>query len=155
MTGKYEFAVLGIADRNRNEKLNAGLIIFGDDYLDVRLPKRLDKLRAMSGALDLEALREDLQSLASIDAVARREGRSSAVDRIQYLSLISRFDVSSPGTFVAVNADAYEAGIDRLQKFLVEPETSLQKYKAKRTKLTTSVKNALRKERILARKGEG
>ena len=155
MTGTYEFAVLGITDRHRNEKLNAGLIVFGDDHLDVRLPKRLDRLRALSGALDLDALRDDLQSLSSIDAAARLEGRHSAKDRIQYLTLISRFEVSSPGTFVAVNAEAYEAGIERLQKFLIEPESPMPRLKMKRTKLTTSVKNALRKERILARKGEG
>lgn len=155
MAGTYEFAVLGISDRRRNEKLNAGLIVFGSDYVDVRLPKRLDRLRALSGALDIDAIREDLLSISVIDGYARQAGNHQVCDRIHYLTLASRFEISEPGTFHAVSGDAYEAALLRLQKLLLEPEIAPPKFSIKRTRLSASVKSALRKERILARKGEG
>jgi hypothetical protein len=155
MTGKYEFAVLSVADPRRNEKLNAGLIVFGSDFADVRLPKRLDKLRAMSAALDIESLRDDLLSLKQLDAAARSGVGPTTHERIRYMELITSFCISNPGTFEAHNSDAYEACLARLQKLLIEPEVAPPRFVAKRTRLTSSFKAALRDERILARKGEG
>lgn len=155
MTGKYEFAVLGVADRHRDEKLNAGLIVFGADFADVRLPKRLEKLRALSGALDIEALRSDLLSLKELDSTARSDVGTKPEDRVGFIKLMTSYSLSDLGTFEAHNSDAYERCLARLQKLLIEPEVMPPKFAPKRTRLTTSFKMALRSERILARRGEG
>jgi hypothetical protein len=155
MTGKYDFAVLSVTDRHRDEKLNAGLIVFGNDFADVRIPKRLDKLRALSAAIDLDAMREDLLSLGQLDLDARSGVGREAKDRIRFIEMVTHFTISQPGTFEAHNSEAYEACLSRLQKLLIEPEVAVPKFVSKRTRLTTSFKSVLRGERILARKGEG
>lgn len=154
MTGKYDFAILSVTDRHRDEKLNAGLIVFGTDFADVRIPKRLDKLRALSAAFDLEAMREDLLALGQLDRDARSDVGIDAKDRIQFMEMVTHFAISQPGTFEAHNSEAYETCLARLQKILIEPEVAAPKFVSKRSRLTTSFKAVLRGERILARKGE-
>jgi hypothetical protein len=155
MSGKIEYSVVQVADQQRGERLNAGIVIFGSDGLDIRVPKRLEKLRALSNALDVEHVRSSLEALRSIDALHAPDGEMGAIERIALLNSMTPFQLSAPGTFVAPTAASYEDWANRLVRALVEPEPAPTKLVNKRTKLTTSFKAALRAERILARKGEG
>ena len=155
MSGTHEFAVVQIEDRKRDERLNAAIAVFSVDGLDVRLPRRLEKLRALSGALNIEYIRTSLDELSATDALLRKQGAISVAERIQMIGEVTPFRLSAPGTFLAPSFAVYEEWVDRLLKLLVEPESAPTKLAKKRTRLTTAFKAALRLERVLARKGEG
>ena len=155
MTGQFEYAAIRIEDRRRDERLNAGVIIFTGDRVDVRMPRRLEKLRALSGALELDALRADIDSLPTIDADIRESGVLNVADRIDLISQLTPFSFSSIATFHAHDSDAYESSVVRLLRLLVEPEVAPMKQTPKRTRLSSAFRAALRFERILARRGEG
>jgi hypothetical protein len=155
MSGKIEYSVIQIADQQRDERLNAGIVIFAPDGVDVRIPKRLEKLRALSNALDVEQVRFSLEALKSIDSLFVSEGKCSTLERIDLLQSMTPFRLSQPGSFSAPTASSYEEWASRLLQLLVEPEPAKTKIAKKRTRLTTSFKAALRAERVLARKDEG
>lgn len=155
MTGTFEYSVVRVEERHRGERLNAGIVVFRSDQIDVRLPRRLDRLRALSGALDVEQIRLDLIDLSQADIHARATASYSISERIRIISALTPFEFSEPGIFAAHNADSYEQSIARLMRLLVEPEAPIAKMVKKRTRLSSAFKAALRAERVLARKGEG
>ena len=66
MARSYKFVVLNFASHPlRGEKLNVGLVIESDQGLEVRCPPHLEKLRAISAALDIDGIKQDLHQLPS------------------------------------------------------------------------------------------
>lgn len=153
----YKFAVAQFpADEVRNERLNLAIVILKDNKLDIRAPKSLDKLRAISGAVDLDAVRETLSNLAVLDDFARENVGLSAIDRIAFMSNAAPISFSSLGEFYSQDEDSYNANISKLLEKLVEPEKAPPRLTRRRpTRLLLEVKSAFKSERVLAKKGEG
>lgn len=142
-------------DSLRNERLNLALVILHDDKLEVRLPKSLDKLRAISAALDLDLVREQLGNLPSLDQIIREQGTYAVSDRLRLLADFSAVQFSAPGDIFASNADLYSHHIEQLLTKLVEPERAPPGVlKHRSTRLLSDVKRMFKAERVLARKGE-
>lgn len=154
MSDDFEYAVIQVTDRARDERLNAGIAIFSDRGLDLRLPRKLDKLRSLSAALDLDGVRGAIGNLAALDKMLVQDGTTSVAERIQSLTNLSSFAFTVPCALTAPSAAIYEELANNLMKVLIEPEPARLKAVAKRTKLVSLVKQALRKERVLALPGE-
>lgn len=157
MARSYRYSIVRFrAHPVREERLNFALAIFHDDQLDVRPARRLEKLKAISAALDLDAVRDSVAALGEVDAVCRRSAAVMPQHRLEYLAALAPFEFSTLGEFHAPSAEAYEAQVTALLKALVEPEPApAPEVRKKPTRLLRSVKMALKSEGILARKGEG
>lgn len=152
----YKYVVARFeANRVRGERLNIGIIAVREDGIDVRIPKSLDKLKAISAALDLQAVRDALQQLPEIYAYILSQGFDEA-NRMSALAEFSPIEFSPVAEFSAGNSEQYERCLDRLLLTLVEPEPApVQEVKRRHTKLLNDVKSAFRAERVMARQGEG
>jgi hypothetical protein len=150
----YKFAIVRFApDDARDERINIGAVIFTEGGLDVRVSKRLERARALSLALDVQKLRELTSSLKHLDD----HFRSAGIDDDARLKLISRIgpiSLSTIGTFMAENSNAYESRVTSLLKTMVDPEPAKHRVREKRSRLFTQVKHLFKKEGVLARKGE-
>jgi hypothetical protein len=157
MSRSYNYAVIQFsAHPSRNERLNLGLVIFGEGGLDVRPAKQLDKLKAISAALDPEAVRSTILRLPEIDAFALKQGIADAAARLSDLCLFAPVSFSAMGQFFAPDAAIYEQCVGNLLTKLVEPEPAPTKFVRKRpSRLLTTVKSVLKARRILAKRGEG
>ena len=150
----YRFAIVRLApDETRDERINVGAIVATDQGLDVRTSRRLERARALSAALDVEALRQLILNLREVDDHLRESGMTVA-QRLETLSNFGPLRLSSPGTFAAENASDYEARIDTILKAMVEPEPATARVREKRSRLLTQIKTVFRKERVLATKDE-
>lgn len=150
----YKFAIVRLApDTVRDERVNVGAIVFSDDNLDVRVSKKLDKIRAISAAVDVGALRELVENLRGLDEQIRAVG-STFDARVKMLSRVGPVTLSPMGTFEANDAASYEARLEAILKSLVEPEPSARRTREKRSRLLTQVKDLFRRERVLAKKDE-
>lgn len=157
MVRSYKYAVAQFpSDTIRNERLNIAIIVFEDDWLDVKLPRSLDKIRAISAAADLDLIRESLAKLVNLDQFARSQGAKTPIERLNALSELAVVHISGLGEFFAANADVYEHNVHKLIAKLIEPEPAPARLiKPKTTKLLSDVKAAFKAERVLALKGEG
>jgi hypothetical protein len=154
MTRRLPYVVVRVADSVRGERLNAGIAIFDGLSAEVRTPKRLDKLRAMSHALDLEAFKEILGRLPEIDRLVMSDGTLVLDERLARLRDFTALDFSEPAWLEAPTHEAYEAAVGNLLKHLVEPEPGRVPALRKRSRLLSVVKKAFAGERVLAKKGE-
>lgn len=151
----YNFAIATLAAHSaRNERLNVGIIIFQKDALDVRPAKNLDKIRAISAAIDTENLRASLLRLGSLDGVVRHDDNLNDDDRLVGLRSISAFELSPLNCFEAHSDVAYEQAISDILTKFVEPEPALLRKSIRRSRLLSSLKAAFKDERVLARRGE-
>ena len=151
MAASYRFAVARFSpDDARGERLNIGLLVANGQQIDARLSKRLEKLRAISAAVDPDTIRQLLTNTALI---AGQDGTDfeAALSGVEPGPL----SFSQAGTFVAESPSAYEARIESIMRALVDPEPAPFKAREKRSRLLTSLKGVLRRERVLAQKGEG
>lgn len=140
----------------RGERLNLALLVFNANDLHVHVAKSLDKLRAISAALDKAAVNQALTNLKVLDQNLVTDGILSIHERVAALSSLSPVKFSDFGKFFARDADSYDEAVERLLTQLVEPEPAPRRTApSKKTKLLTSIKSALRSEKILARRGEG
>jgi hypothetical protein len=154
MAQLYKFAIIRIADGARGEALNVGLAIFNGDRLDVRVAKRLDKLRALSAAIDAQHVREALGALPELDAQLASAGHSSPTERAKMLANLGPLKLSELGTFVAEDVGAYETRVASTLRHLVDPEPALPRVKRRSSRLLTQLKHAFRQEKVLAQKDE-
>jgi hypothetical protein len=156
MAPSYNYALVRLdAHPSRDERLNVGVIVVRDDGIDVRVPRNLTKISAISAALDAEAVKLAVEELPEIDQYIRGEGAGAICDRLAGLRDFSPFSFSELCTFVAHSEDAYEEALWGILQRLVEPESPRPKARPKKASpLLSVIKGALRKERILARKGE-
>lgn len=150
---KYAIARLN-AHPARGERLNLGLLIFDENGLDIRIGRRLEKVRAISTALDPNEIRERLLELASIDELLRSQGILEGSARRNALNDLGFVDLSETAEIDSSNAAIYETMIQSLMVNIIEPEQSKVKAAPKRSRLLSVVKDALKRERILAREGD-
>ena len=139
----------------RGERLNIGVIVFDEHGSDVRLSRRLDRVRVMSAALDPEAVSILANELANLDASNLRDGMETVSDRLNALSGIGPLALSELGTFAADKSGGYEERVQQILRHYVEPEPALSKVVKKKSKLFSEVKNAFKSQRVLAAKDEG
>jgi hypothetical protein len=138
----------------RDERINLGAVVLHDDHLDIRITKRLEKLRAISSAVSAESLSNLTASLIEIDSTIRKLGVTSSSERLKKLEGFGPFQFSEIGCFVAPNADDYENRLRSIFIAMIEPEMTVKKPKAKRSRLLTQMKSMFRKERVLATKDD-
>ncbi|WP_374387501.1 hypothetical protein [Sandaracinobacter sp.] len=144
------------SDTLRNERLNVGLAVFGLDELIIHIGRRLDKVRAVSAAVDIDRLRSSVESLPEIDSYAREEGHETASARADRICQLTPFAFTAFGSFEAINQSEYEYRISQIMQSLVEPEASRgQRNKGKSSKVLTDLKKTLRMKGVLALKDEG
>jgi hypothetical protein len=155
MAHSYSFAVIRLApDDGRDERINIGLVVFNNDSVDVRSPRRLDKIRAMSSALEPETLFELINNVKVLDEKLRDKGVQGIEERFQRLASFGPISLSQLGTFVAHDASAYEERLSTIMKAMVDTEPAAAKHREKRSKLLTQVKRIFRQERVLAKRDE-
>ena len=155
MAAAYEFCVIRLAPQNaRGERLNVGLAVFTDDNLDVRLARRLEKVRAISAAVESDALGELLRNLSSLDEIIRSGGDTDSASRRRILDQVAPLSLSEFGTFSAAHSGEYEERVQAILKAMIEPEPAPAHVRMKRSRLLTQVKNVFRQERVLAKKDE-
>ncbi len=150
----FDFAVIRLAPADaRGERLNIGALVFKPDGIDVRLAKRLDKVHAMSAAIDTEMLRGIAARFASMDEYARANGCTDIASRYQMLSRLGSYALSPLGKLDAFEGQ-YEARLESLLRDLVEPEPAPKQSSSKRSSLLAEVKRAFKVRGVLARAGE-
>lgn len=148
----YNFVVARLAAHPlRNERLNIGIVVFNSSMIDVRPARNLDKIRAISGALDVDGVRSALLSLERFNP---EEVGGEILVLHDALRSCSPFELSELGEFEAHSLTSYEQAISRILAQLVEPEPAPIRKALRRSRLLTSVKSALKQKRVLARKGE-
>lgn len=144
-----------VAHPIRNERINIGIVVFGDNGIDVRVSKRLERVRSLSAAVDVEQIRQSVMGLRELDEHIRNTGAVSEEERLEGFSSFSGFNFSSMGAFDAPSSFEYENAIASLLQKLVEPEPApLRTAKNRSSRLLSTLKKTLRQERILARKDE-
>jgi len=155
MADWYNFAVARLAAHpSRDERLNVGIIVFDGNRLDVRPARNLDKIRAISAAIDSQAVRDSILRLNVLDHIVQAEGHNSLTERLAALRLICPLELSELGRFESHSDAAYEEAISGILSRLVEPEPAQLRKPQRRSKLLTSLKAAFRSERVLAKKGD-
>lgn len=155
MALSYSFAIVRLAPKDaRDERLNVGIAVFSPEGLDLKVSRRLDKVRALSLALNPEDLRNLLEALVGFDEHSRANGISDPEERRAALSNIAPLGLSPLGSFTARHASDYEQRVETIMKAMVDPEPAFQKVRAKRTHLLSQVKSVFRSERVLAKRGE-
>ncbi|HWV61499.1 MAG TPA: DUF3037 domain-containing protein, partial [Sphingopyxis sp.] len=102
MNHSSKFSVIQfVAHPIRNERINVGIVIFSDDGIDVRISKRLERVRSLSAAIDIDQIRQSIIGLREIDAHARSTGCFSENERLESFSSFSSFEFSPMGAFDA------------------------------------------------------
>lgn len=150
----YNYAIVRLApDETRGERINIGAVILSEDGLDVRISRRLEKARALSAALDVDMLRELVESLRGVDARLRAAGMDEA-GRLEMLSRVGPLTLSAAGSFVFDSPASYESRVASLFKALIDPEPLPMRIREKRSRLMTQVKRVFKQERVLAQKDE-
>lgn len=151
----FDYAVIRLAPNDaRDERLNIGALIFKPDGIDVRVSQRLDKVRAISAAIDADELRMAIGNLSTLDEYARSSGAESVESRYLMLSRIGPLALSSLGKLEASDGTVYETRLEALLRDLVDPEPAPKRLREKRSKLLTQIKKAFAKERVLAKRDE-
>ena len=155
MAPSYDFAIIRLAPPDaRNESLNIGVVAFRGEELDIRVSKNLEKVKAISGAIDIEMLRALVSNLADLDARFRDAGIHELDARLENLSRIGPLAIARAGTFVAENSAAYEGRLNSILKNMIEPEPAPRRQREKRSKLLSQVKKSFRRGRVLAQNNE-
>ncbi len=151
MAPSYNFAILRLAPETiRHESINIGVVVVRVDSLDIRLSKKLDKVRAISAALELETVYSLVSNLNTIDQISLQSEIKSPRDRLTQLMRLGPLKLGSEGTFTAADTLSYESRINYLLHTYVEPEPAPKKIQPKKTRLLTEIKKAFRKQRVLA-----
>ena len=156
MAHSYKFAIIRLEPNDvRGERLNIGALILRDERIDVRLTRRMERVRAISAAIDISTLKGLVGNFDGLDKQLRKEGPADSESRFKNLSRIGPLALSQVGTFVAESESAYEARVEALLTMLVEPEPAAKHLRSKKTKLLSEVKKIFRQERVLAGRDEG
>lgn len=152
----FNYAVVQLeAHPIRDERLNVGIVVFDHDTVDVFPARNLEKIRAISAAVDVQCVSQAIENLKSADALLINEGLRRAEDRCKALADFSALKFSGLGRFSAGDATSYHSEVSRLIWSLVEPEPAVRRVASRpRSRLLSAVKYAFRAERILAAKGE-
>lgn len=156
MSHCYKYAIAQFpADAIRNERLNLAIVVFEADRLDVRIPKSLDKLRAISNAINLDTVRDSLSQLVGLDDFARASYGAEIAKRMMFIEQAAPISFSAVGEFYAHDKLSYDNIVISLLTKLVEPERAPMRIIHRPTRLLREVKSAFKMERVLAKKDEG
>jgi Protein of unknown function (DUF3037) len=156
MTHSYNFSIIRLeSDELRGERINIGALILKEVGIDLRLTRRMERVRAISAAVDLDSLNGLLGNLKGLDDLNRQSGITDPIERLNKISRVGPLSLSKPGTFVADTVDLYEQRVASLVKLLVEPEPSTGRLNPKKTRLFSAIKDEFKRQRILARRSEG
>lgn len=154
MEVSYKFALIRLSpDSLRGERLNVGVIVWHKEWVDVRYPRSLEKVRALSHALTPEMITGLLSEIEKSYAKLSNNNVSSEVWRTMIFGS-GPLSLSQTGTFVAENQSSYDARIESLLADFVNPEPAPKIIRDKRTRLLTQMKKLFRSERVLAKKDE-
>jgi hypothetical protein len=89
MARSYRFAVVRFAPRDsRGESLNIGVVVFNGDRIDLRLTKRLDRVKSISGAVKAETLLSLLRNIETLDMQTVERGTTDVEARLKSLARI-------------------------------------------------------------------
>jgi Protein of unknown function (DUF3037) len=150
----YNYALIQFqAHAIRGEQLNVGLVVFQENDVDIRTSKRLDKIRAVSAAIELNSLKSALLNIKALDKFSINEGALSDEARLSRIGELSPFKFTGIGSF-SCPATEYETAISSLLQTLVEPEPAILLAKKRTSRLLSDLKSAFKLERVLAQKGE-
>ncbi|WP_294358447.1 hypothetical protein [uncultured Sphingomonas sp.] len=151
----YKYAIARLAAHPaRDERLNVGLVVFAEGRVDARPARNLEKIKAISYAIDPSRIRESFNALTNFGSPGSLEEMSPPEDLIAELAFLTPFHFSALGQFEAHSHSSYEESVKAILGTLVEPEPAPIKRQVRRSKLLTSIKSALRQEGVLARRGE-
>lgn len=154
MAPSFKFSVVQLAtEQDRGERLNVGVVVFNDDRLDVRVGRRLEKVRAISAAIEPDDVRRALEGMVTLDGKLRDRG-AELNERLRFLSKLGPLTLSRFGEFEADGASTYEARVASILKALVDAEPAPMRPKEKRSKLLTQMKRIFRDEKVLAKRDE-
>lgn len=138
----------------RDERLNVAIVVFDEHQLEVKQARSLEKIRAISAAVNTEKLRETLDNLVKLDTFGQSQGCTNVQSRLDMLKSLTFLEFSSVSEFYARDFTSRAQQLELLRTKLVEPEPIERGSISKPTKLLRDVKSAFRNERVLARKGE-
>jgi hypothetical protein len=152
MAHSYKFAIVRLSPNDaRDERLNIGLAIFSDATVDVRSARRIDKVRAISAAVEPGTISQLLSNLTSLDETLRHDGIESVDARHAQLGKLGPISLSPLGTFLSESAAEYEARVASILKAMVDVEPATRIHREKRSKLLTQVKRQFKLERVTRR----
>jgi hypothetical protein len=155
MAHSYSFAIVRLGTNDaRDERLNVGLVVFQGEKLDVRVGRRVDKVRALSAGVEVATLRDLISNLVHIDEALQRERPLDIAERHARLRAIGPLSLSPLGTFIAEYATDYEARVSSILGAMVDVEPAPRVVREKRSRLLTQVKRIFREERVMAKKDE-
>jgi hypothetical protein len=156
MARSYKFAIVRFSPNEvRGERINIAALIFADKGIDLRVTRRIDRVKAISNAVENESLLQLLENLKLLDKESLSAGLNDTSARLEQLQRLGPFSFSKLGSFVAASENAYATQVDNLLRLLVEPEPAQQKIRIKKTRLFSEVKGIFRRERVLAQGDEG
>ena len=136
MVPSYKFAFVRLApDDARDERINVGVLVFSEIGLDVRWGRRLEKIHALSAALDASTIRQVVEGFILLDSHMRDQGIVDIDDRIESLKRIGPICLSAAGEFEAASISAYEDRVSSIMKYLVDPQPAPLHTREKRSKL--------------------
>jgi|TARA_R100000501_G_scaffold4652_1_gene10040 hypothetical protein len=156
MPETYNFATVQFASHEaRGERLNVGLAILNGERLDLRLTRSLEKVRAISHDVDIELIKSCFNQLN--DIYVEYLPRSVSPEEALELAIIeSAFLKGISSVFHAGNTEAYSQQISFLMERIIDVEPAPSKITPKKaTPLRSALKDAFRREGVLAKRGEG
>ncbi|WP_441237105.1 DUF3037 domain-containing protein [Bradyrhizobium sp. 930_D9_N1_4] len=155
MAHSYSFAIirLGTTDA-RDERLNVGVVVFDRQGLDVRVGRRVEKVRALSAGVEVDTLRELVANLSAMDERLHGGGDVDVNDRHADLKALGPLSLSPLGTFVAEHASEYEDRVKSILSAMVDVEPAPRIVREKRSKLLTQVKRVFKEQRVMAKRDE-
>lgn len=148
MADTFTYSLIRVVpDRRRGEWVNAGVVVYLRDRLDIRLHGNYSKLRAMAPALDTAFLQ-------TLPAAWERlcEGEDSIDERQALLSRLPLAHASPAGQFCA-DAGTYEQQVQSILQDLVAPPPAPSR-KALPTRLETMLKAHFQRARLLGNGAE-
>ena len=155
MAGSFKFAILRLAPKDvRREVLNVGIAVFHRERLEFHFSKGLDKIRAISRAVDTD----DIVSLTNNMAVLYTSliGQKDADPKTASatISNLGPLSLDDFGAFHAESSYLYQRRVTSLLQMYVDPEPASRKKTAKRSRILSDMKRTFKNERVLAKKHE-
>src|ERR1700722_13910790 len=96
MTHSYNFSIIRLeSDELRGERINIGALILKEVGIDLRLTRRMERVRAISAAVDLDSLNGLLGNLKGLDDLNRQSGITDPIERLNKISRVGRFHCQS------------------------------------------------------------
>lgn len=151
MADSYRFWLLQFLSHDmRGEVLNVGLLFERDGTFEVRTGRKLDKLKAISAAIDASDVEAEIAELPDL------LNGCSADDVISCLQSVSFLAPTFKGEVASLSPDLNDYYFADLMARYVDPEPAPPKPVKKRpTRLRQEIRSALLSENILARPSEG